>query len=425
MTIELVVVLLLVLGAEFVNGWTDAPNAIATVIGTRSLSPRQALAMGALFNLLGVLTGTAVATTIGTGIIDPRAVNLTTVGGAMVGLIVWSSVGARWGIPTSESHALVAGLAGAGLASAGPSVLLWAGWKKVLIGLLFSSVLGFVAGFAMMVGVDRAFRRAAPGKVKGLFRSLQVMSSAFMAFSHGSNDGQKFIGAFTLALVLAGVLPEFAIPIWVILLCAAVMGLGTQHRRMAHHQDPGHGPHEAPDAPGLRRRSGRCRDNHRSLVAWDPVEHHAHDLYGHHGGRCHQGGTCRVVAGHLASCVGLDRYLPHLRGPQLVRGPRHHLVRWRTLTRRRETARPTAVRGSTISIVGDWTSEVPRGSRPRGALSYMARPTAVSAATAVEAQTQKPRVDVPTAWRSPSVMTMSARRARRRFRVAGNTAPLP
>jgi len=97
----------------------------------------------------------------------------------------------------------------------------------VLIGLLFSSVLGFAVGFALMVGIYWAFRRAVPGRVKGLFRSLQILSSAFMAFSHGSNDGQKFIGAFTLALVLAGVLPEFAIPMWVIFLCAAVMGLGT------------------------------------------------------------------------------------------------------------------------------------------------------------------------------------------------------
>src|SRR4029434_1417686 len=117
MTLELLAVLLLILAAEFVNGWTDAPNAIATVVGTRALSPRGALAFASVFNLLGVLSGTAVATTIGKYIIDPSAVSLTTVGGAMVGIVVWSSVAARWGIPTSESHALVAGLAGAGLAS--------------------------------------------------------------------------------------------------------------------------------------------------------------------------------------------------------------------------------------------------------------------------------------------------------------------
>ena len=112
MSPELIAVLLLILAAEFVNGWTDAPNAIATVVGTRSLSPRVALAVASVFNLIGVLSGTAVATTIGKGIIDPHAVNLTTVGGAMVGIIVWSSIAARWGIPTSETHALVAGLAG-------------------------------------------------------------------------------------------------------------------------------------------------------------------------------------------------------------------------------------------------------------------------------------------------------------------------
>ncbi|MBL8290884.1 MAG: inorganic phosphate transporter [Bryobacterales bacterium] len=227
MSPELFVVLLLILGAEFVNGWTDAPNAIATVVGTRSLPPGAALGMASVFNLIGVMSGTAVATTIGTGIIDPSAVSLATVGGAMVGIITWSSAAARWGIPTSESHALVAGLAGAGLASAGPSVLLWAGWQKVLAGLLISTFLGFGAGLSLMLVVYWFFRKAVPGTVRGLFRWLQICSSAFMAFSHGSNDGQKFVGAFVLALVLGGVLPTFHIPVWVILLCATVMAMGT------------------------------------------------------------------------------------------------------------------------------------------------------------------------------------------------------
>lgn len=220
-------VLLLVLGAEFVNGWTDAPNAIATVVGTRSLSPRAALAMASVFNLIGVMSGTAVATTIGKGIIDPSAVSLVTVGGAMVGIIVWSSAAARWGIPTSESHALVAGLAGAGLASAGPSALMWVGWQKVLVGLVFSTFLGFGAGLSLMLVIYWLFRNAMPGKVGGLFRWLQIGSSAFMAFSHGSNDGQKFVGTFALALLLGGALPTFQIPVWVMFLCAAVMALGT------------------------------------------------------------------------------------------------------------------------------------------------------------------------------------------------------
>jgi PiT family inorganic phosphate transporter len=185
------------------------------------------LAVASMFNLIGVLSGTAVATTIGKGIIDPHAVNLTTVGGAMVGIIVWSSIAARWGIPTSETHALVAGLAGAGLASAGPSVLVWAGWQKVFVGLLFSSVFGFAGGFCVMLAIYWLFRKAVPGKVQGMFRWLQISSSAFMAFSHGSNDGQKFMGTFTLALVLADVLPTFAIPLWVVVLCAIVMAAGT------------------------------------------------------------------------------------------------------------------------------------------------------------------------------------------------------
>lgn len=227
MTLGLVVVLLLVLGAEFVNGWTDAPNSIATVISTRSLTPLQAVLMAGCMNLVGVFSGTAVAATIGKGIIDPEAVDLLTVGGAMVGIIVWSSAAARWGIPTSESHALVAGLGGAGLAAAGPSVLLWEGWKKVLLGLAFSTFLGFFGGFILMTAIYWIFRRASRAKMKVPFRGLQILSSAFMAFSHGSNDGQKFMGAFTLALVLGGVLPAFDVPHWVIFVCAGVMGLGT------------------------------------------------------------------------------------------------------------------------------------------------------------------------------------------------------
>ncbi len=223
----LILVLLLILGAEFVNGWTDSPNAIATVVGTRSLTPLQAVIMAAVLNLLGVLSGTKVAATIGKGIVDASVIDLTTVAGAMISIIVWSSLAAQWGIPTSETHALVAGLAGAGLATAGPNALLWEGWRKVLLGLFFSSVLGGLGGFVLMIGVYWLFRRAAPAKTRGTFRTLQIISSAFMAFAHGSNDGQKFMGVFTLALVLGGILPAFQIPLWVIFLCASVMALGT------------------------------------------------------------------------------------------------------------------------------------------------------------------------------------------------------
>jgi PiT family inorganic phosphate transporter len=226
-SLGLILVCLLILGGEFVNGWTDAPNAIATVVSTRALSPRQAVVMASILNFLGVLSGTAVATTIGTGIVDPGVIDLTTIGSAMVGIIFWSTLAARWGLPTSESHALVAGLAGAGLGTAGPSVLLLEGWKKVGLGLVFSTVLGLSAGIALIIVIYLICRHMRRAKVVSTFRWLQVCSSAFMAFSHGSNDGQKFMGPFTLALVLGGILPLFEIPFWVMLLCAATMAVGT------------------------------------------------------------------------------------------------------------------------------------------------------------------------------------------------------
>lgn len=225
--LPLLPVLLLVLAAEFVNGWTDAPNAIATVVSTRVLSPSQALIMATILNVVGTMSGTAVAATIGKGIVKPEVINLTTVGAAMVGIIFWSTLAWYYGLPTSESHALVAGLTGAGLAAAGPAALLWEGWSKVLIGLLFSTFLGFFGGLFIMGTLYRVLADSRPGTVRRTFGRLQILSAAFMAFSHGSNDGQKFIGAFSLALLLGGILPEFQIPLWVILLCALTMGVGT------------------------------------------------------------------------------------------------------------------------------------------------------------------------------------------------------
>jgi PiT family inorganic phosphate transporter len=220
-------VLLLVLAAEFVNGWTDAPNAIATVVSTRVISPQRAVLMATVLNVVGTMSGTAVAVTIGTGIVDPKVIDLVTVAAAMVGIVFWSTLAWYYGLPTSESHALVAGLAGAGLAVAGPDALLWDGWRKVLVGLSFSSFLGFGAGLLLISALYHILIHSTPGTVRSLFGRLQIFSAAFMAFSHGSNDGQKFMGAFALALVLGGLLPEFRIPFWVILLCATAMGIGT------------------------------------------------------------------------------------------------------------------------------------------------------------------------------------------------------
>jgi PiT family inorganic phosphate transporter len=228
MSIGLGLVLLLVLGAEFTNGLTDAANAIATVVGTRVLSPAKAVMMAAVLNMAGVLvTGTAVATTIGKDIVRPEVITIEVVGAAMLTVVVWTMAAWKFGIPTSETHELLAGLAGAGLAWAGPSVLLSEGWRKVLIGLGMSTLIGFGLAFVLMIAIYWLFRHAHRTRANILFGRLQIVSAGFMAFSHGSNDGQKFMGVFALALLLGGVFPTFQIPIWVVFLFGTVMAVGT------------------------------------------------------------------------------------------------------------------------------------------------------------------------------------------------------
>ena len=224
---KLFLVLFLVLGAEFVNGWTDAPNAIATVVSTRVMTPRAAVFLAALFNIFGTLSGTAVAETIGKGIVDISSVQPAVIISTMISIILWSCVTVHFGIPTSKSHELVAGLSGAMLALVGPSALIASGWKKVLLGLLFSSFLGFGVSFLLSKSIITACRQITPRMAQLTFGRLQILSSLLMAFNHGMNDGQKFIGIFAMTLVVGGLLPHFYVPIWVIFLCAVTMGIGT------------------------------------------------------------------------------------------------------------------------------------------------------------------------------------------------------
>jgi len=227
-SLTLAVTLVLVLAAEFVNGWTDAPNAIATVVSTRVLSPGWAVLMAAVLNIVGALTtGTAVATTIGEGIVKPGFISLPVVAAAMLTILVWSGITWYYAIPSSKSHELIAGLTGASLASAGQSVLLWSGWRKVLIGLGFSTILGFSFGMIIMGLLYWLLRHTRLSSIRNAFSRLQIVSSAFMAFSHGSNDGQKFMGVFSLALVLGGAVAKFHVSWIVMLICGSVMGLGT------------------------------------------------------------------------------------------------------------------------------------------------------------------------------------------------------
>jgi len=229
-TLLLIVVLLLAVTFDYINGFHDTANAIATSVSTRALRPSHAILMSATANFIGALTGTAVAKTIASGIATTPSGDegQIVVAAALVGGIVWDLVTWRLGIPSSSSHALIGGLIGAAVAAGGVQSLNLDGiYTKVLIPLFASPVIGIVAGFIFMVVLLNIFRRAHPKRINDRFRRLQVLSAAYMALSHGSNDAQKTMGIITLALVSAGVLAEPTVPLWVILLCATTMALGT------------------------------------------------------------------------------------------------------------------------------------------------------------------------------------------------------
>jgi PiT family inorganic phosphate transporter len=227
-TAILIAVLGLAVLFDYINGFHDTANAIATSVSTRALSPRVAIAMSATANFVGALTGTAVAHTIGAGLITEQAEGGLVVAAALVGAIVWNLLTWRLGIPSSSSHALIGGLLGASAAAVG-----FGAWQtggilgKVILPLFGSPIAGFTIGFALMVLIFHVFQRAHPKTMNDRFRRLQVLSAAYMAFSHGSNDAQKTMGVMTLALVAAGVLTEFKVPLWVILLAASAISLGT------------------------------------------------------------------------------------------------------------------------------------------------------------------------------------------------------
>jgi inorganic phosphate transporter, PiT family len=227
-TITLLTVLGLALAFDYINGFHDTANAIATSVSTRALKPQYAIVMSAIANFGGAFAGTAVANTVGTGLISSQVESQTVVAAALVGAIVWNLVTWRLGIPSSSSHALIGGLLGAAAAAAGTGAWNVGGIVgKVLIPLVSSPVAGFVIGLALMVVIFNVFRRARPRAMNDNFRRLQVVSAAFMAFSHGSNDAQKTMGVMTLALVTAGVLPEFKVPLPVIVAAASAISLGT------------------------------------------------------------------------------------------------------------------------------------------------------------------------------------------------------
>ena len=228
-TIALIAVLALAVVFDYINGFHDTANAIATSVSTQALKPEQAILLSATANFVGALTGQAVAKTIGAGIINQTDANQMLVASALIGGIAWNLLTWRFGIPSSSSHALVGGLLGASITAAGTgSVNVDGVMTKVVLPLVGSPVLGLVIGFTLMVIIYNVFRRANPGALNRRFRRLQLVSAAYMAFSHGSNDAQKTMGIMTLALVVAGILPQNSdIPLPIILLAATAISFGT------------------------------------------------------------------------------------------------------------------------------------------------------------------------------------------------------
>jgi len=225
--IMLVLVVLAALAFDYINGFHDTANAIATCVSTKALSVKSAIFMAAFLNFAGAMVSTKVAATIGKGIVDKDNVTQMVVLAGILGAIIWDIITWYYGLPSSSSHAIIGGIIGAVMAHAGMAALHWAGLKKIILALLISPVVGTIFGFLFMVIVYWAFRHNNPSGLNKNFRRLQVVSAAFMAFSHGTADAQKSMGVITMALLSYGMIPEFAVPLWVKIACAVAMGIGT------------------------------------------------------------------------------------------------------------------------------------------------------------------------------------------------------
>lgn len=233
MTVIMYFTLFLVGCSIFVNGWTDAPNAIATVVSTRVMHPKAAIMMGAFFNFLGVfLMGSAVAATTASIIsVSSGTEGLVTLASAQLAIVLWAVSAWRYGIPTSESHALVAGLMGAGMSLNGLAALNFTSIGKVFWGLFISVIVGLVAGFFLTKLVALLFRKVNRRKANTFFSRGQLLSAMLMAFAHGAQDGQKFMGVMVLVLIVGGVIVPsggaMVIPVWIMVLASVLMAVGT------------------------------------------------------------------------------------------------------------------------------------------------------------------------------------------------------
>jgi PiT family inorganic phosphate transporter len=223
-----IVIVVVALSFDFLNGFHDAANSIATVVSTRVLSPRIAVLWAAFFNFVAAFTfGTAVAKTIGRSMIRLEAVNLYVILAGLVGAIIWDILTWYYGLPVSSSHALIGGYAGAAIAKGGWGVILLSGWSKTLTFIIISPIIGFVLGGSLMMLVYWIFQSWPPQRLDKYFRKLQLLSAAAYSFGHGTNDAQKTMGIIAGTLYTAGILTKFYIPFWVVLMAYTAIGLGT------------------------------------------------------------------------------------------------------------------------------------------------------------------------------------------------------
>ncbi len=229
MTTTLIAIIALALIFDFINGFHDSANSIATVVSTRVLSPRAAVFWAAFFNFIAFLFfDLHVANTIGKGIVDPRIVDNRVIAATLIGASLWDLITWYWGLPTSSSHALIGGFIGSALVKVGASALVWAGITKTIVFMVLAPLLGMSIGCAIGILFYWIFRHSVPSKVDFLFRRGQLLSAALYSLGHGGNDAQKTMGIITVLLFSAGLLgPTFHVPTWVVLSCHGAMGLGT------------------------------------------------------------------------------------------------------------------------------------------------------------------------------------------------------
>jgi len=220
--------ILVALTFDYINGFHDAANSIATVVSTRVLSPGKAVVWAAFFNFVAAFTfGTAVARTVGSGMIDVNVVTFAVILGGLTGAIVWDLITWYFGLPTSSSHALIGGYAGAAVAKAGWSAVVPAGWTKTILFIFLSPLIGLALGFGLMTAILWIFRWMPPSRVDRWFRRLQLVSAAFFSLNHGANDAQKTMGIIAGVLFAAGYIKAFDIPFWVVIAAHTAIGLGT------------------------------------------------------------------------------------------------------------------------------------------------------------------------------------------------------